>query len=120
MTTLVIIAALVLILALAVVVLVLLRRRAAAPREVDWPDIVAAAREGGYELMLTGEIAAAYLQNRDKFLLVDTREAEEYRAGHIQGAVNFPLKPTRWARLQAGKVLAALLGPDKHRAVVFY
>ena len=119
MTTMVI-AASAFILAAAVIVLVWLRRHAAAPREMDWQDLLASARQGGYELMLASEPAAACRQNPENFLLVDTREAEEYRAGHIQGAVNFPLKPTRGARWLAGKALAELLGPDKHRGVVFY
>ncbi|MBI4644186.1 MAG: rhodanese-like domain-containing protein [Deltaproteobacteria bacterium] len=119
MTTLVF-ALLAFILAVAVALLVWLRRRAVAPRKMDWQDIVTAARQGGYELILTTELAAAYLKNPRNFLLVDTREPGEYQAGHLQGAVNFPLKPTRWARRRARKPLAALLGPDLRRAVVFY
>ena len=119
MTTLVI-AALAFILAAAVIVPAWLRRRAAPLRGVDGQDLLASARQGGYELMLTSELAAACRQNPESFLLVDTREVEEYRTGHIRGAVNFPLKPTRWARWLAGKALAELLGPDKHRGVVFY
>ena len=41
-------------------------------------------------------------------------------SGYIQGALHFPIEPTRWGRWQAAKPLAALLGPDKNRAVVFY
>jgi 3-mercaptopyruvate sulfurtransferase SseA len=106
--------------AVAGVLIYLRRRRAGPPREAAWPEILAAARQGGYELILTTELAAAFLQNQAAFLLVDTREPEEFRDGHIRGAVNFPLKPTRRARLRAGKALAALLGPDRRRAVVFY
>ena len=115
-----IIAFLALIPAIAVAVIIWRRRRAGPPREVAWPEILAAARQGGYELILTDELAAVYLRNPAAFLLVDTREPQEYQTGHIRGAVNFPLKPTRWARLRAGKTLAALLGPDPRRAVVFY
>jgi len=118
--TILVIALLALIRAVGGVVLVWLRRRAVVPREVEWPDILAAAQQGGYQLILTAELAAAYLKNPKNFLLVDTRESGEYRAGHLQGAVNFPLKPSRWGRRRARKPLAALLGPDKHRAVVFY
>lgn len=115
-----IIALFTLVLAVGVFVLVWWRRRSARPRKADWQDLVAAARQGGYDLILTQELAAACLQNPESFLLVDTRDPGEYRAGHIRGALNFPLKPTRWARRRALKPLAALLGPDKHRGVVFY
>jgi rhodanese-related sulfurtransferase len=53
-------------------------------------------------------------------LIVDTRQDWEYRSGHIKGAVDFPLEPGWWARWRAQKRLAALLGPDKDRLVVFY
>ncbi len=118
--TFLVITSVILIIAVAVGVLVWLRRRRAAPREFDWPEIAAAARQGGYELILTTELAAGYLRDPAAFLLVDTREPQEFQAGHIRGAVNFPLKPTRWARLRAGKALAALLGPDPRLSVVFY
>ena len=55
-----------------------------------------------------------------KVLLVDTRQDWEYRSGHIQGAVNFPLEPTAWSRWRSQGRLAALLGPDQDRLVVFY
>ncbi|RJR33940.1 MAG: rhodanese-like domain-containing protein [Deltaproteobacteria bacterium] len=118
--TFLIIASVILMLAIAAAFLIYLRRRRGAPREVAWPEIAAAARRGGYELILTTELAAAYLRDPAALLLVDTREPQEYQTGHIRGAVNFPLKPTRWARLRAQKTLAALLGPDRRRDVVFY
>ena len=95
-------------------------RRAPASREVDWPEVMAEAETGGYGLISTEEMADRYRKDPQSLLLVDTRPAGEYRAGHIQGAVNFPLTPTRWGRWRSRRLLAALLGPDKERLVVFY
>jgi len=96
------------------------RRRAPGPREVDWPEVMAEAETGGYGLISTGEMADRYRRDPQGLLLVDTRPAGEYRAGHIAGALNFPLTPTRWGRWRSRKLLTALLGPDKERLVVFY
>lgn len=96
------------------------RRRAPAPREVDWPEVMAAAERGGYRLITTGEMAARYRRDPQSLLLVDTRPAGEYRGGHIRGAVNLPLAPTWWGRWRSRRLLAALLGADKERLVVFY
>jgi hypothetical protein len=96
------------------------RRRAPAPREVGWNEVMAAADRGGYRLISTEEMADRYLKNSQSLLLVDTRPEREYRAGHIEGAVNFPLIPTWWGRCLARKALSKLLGPDKERLVVFY
>lgn len=96
------------------------RRRATAPREVDWPEVVAEAERGGYRLISTEEMAERYRRNPQSLLLMDTRPPGEYRAGHIEGAVNFPLTPTWWGRWRSRRFLAALLGPDKERWVVFY
>jgi 3-mercaptopyruvate sulfurtransferase SseA len=40
--------------------------------------------------------------------------------GHIKGAVNFPMEPTAWSRWWKKSELAAELGPDKDRFIVFY
>ena len=53
-------------------------------------------------------------------LLVDTRQDWEYRTGHIQGAVNFSMEPTAWARWRSQGPLAKFLGPDRDRTMVFY
>ena len=96
------------------------RRRALAPREVEWEDVLAEAAKGGYRLITTEEMADRYLKDPQSLLLVDTRPEGEYRAGHIGGAVNFPLTPTRWGRWRSRRLLTILLGPDKERLVVFY
>lgn len=94
--------------------------RAPAPREVDWPEVMAEAETGGYGLISTEEMADRYLRDPQSLLLVDTRPAGEYRAGHIRGAVNLPLTPTWLGRWRSRRLLGALLGPDKERLVVFY
>jgi len=95
-------------------------RRPAPPREVEWEDVQAEAAQGGYRLISTDEMAARYRRDPQSLLLVDTRSEGEYRAGHIQGAVNLPLAPTWWGRWRSRRLLAAILEPDKERLVVFY
>ena len=94
--------------------------RPITPHEATWEDVLAEARTGGYRLINTGELAQRYQQDAGKLLLVDTRQDWEYRSGHIQGAVNVPMEPTWWSRWRSQDRLAALLGPDKDRVVVFY
>jgi predicted sulfurtransferase len=89
-------------------------------REPTWEEVQAEARQGGYRLISTAELAELYRQDPQKVLLVDTRQEWEYRTGHIQGAVNFSMEPTRWARWRAQEPLAQTLGPDRERPIVFY
>ncbi len=96
------------------------RRRAPAPREIEWEDVLAEAAKGGYRLITTEELARRYQKDTQSLLLVDTRPEGEYRTGHIRGAVNLSLTPTWWGRWRSRRLLAALLGPDKERLVVFY
>jgi 3-mercaptopyruvate sulfurtransferase SseA len=111
-------------LALAAVILTLaalwyIHRPAIVP-ETTLTEVEAEAARGGYRLVTTETLADLYRQQRDKLLLVDTRQDWEYRSGHIEGAVNFPLEPTAWSRWRSEGRLAALLGPDRDRLVVFY
>jgi len=107
-------------LALAGTSLYLTRPQEVQPRQATREEVQAEARRGGYRLITTEELAALYRQEPGKLLLVDTRQDWEYRSGHIQGAVNFPLEPTWWGRLRARGPLGKLLGPDQDRATVFY
>ena len=88
--------------------------------ETTLAEVETEAARGGYRLITTAALAELYRQDRAKILLVDTRQDWEYRSGHIQGAVNFPLEPTAWSRWRSQGRLAALLGPDRDRLVVFY
>ena len=94
--------------------------RAAAPRRAGWDDVLAEAEAGGYRIITTEEIAERYFRDPSDVLLVDTRQQWEYRTGHIDGAVNFPMEPTWWARWRKADDLRAFLGPDKDRFIVFY
>ncbi|HMO03815.1 MAG TPA: rhodanese-like domain-containing protein [Kiritimatiellia bacterium] len=49
---------------------------------------------------------------REGALLIDTRTHGEFKAGHLDGAVNIPYEQT--------DALVALIGEDKGRAVVVY
>ena len=94
--------------------------RVVAPRQATWDDIQAAAAAGGYRIVSTEELAGWHSKDLSSLLLVDTRQEWEYRSGHIEGAFNFPMEPTWWARWRKAGALAALLGPDKDQTVVFY
>ena len=78
------------------------------------------AQAGGYRLIDVDALAAWYRSEREKILLVDTRQEWEHRAGHIQGSVNFPMEPTRWDRWRKKSALKKLLGPEKDKSIVFY
>jgi 3-mercaptopyruvate sulfurtransferase SseA len=88
--------------------------------ETTLAEVETEAARGGYRLMTTEALAELYRQQRDKVLLVDTRQDWEYRSGHIEGSVNFPLEPTAWSQWRSQDRLAALLGADRNRLVVFY
>jgi hypothetical protein len=89
-------------------------------REPTWDEVQAQARSGGYHLINTAELAALLRQDSQKVLLVDTRQPWEYRTGHIQGALNFSMEPTWWARWRSQGPLARFLGSDLDRPIVFY
>jgi hypothetical protein len=78
------------------------------------------AQDGGYRLIDVESLRALYQTRRDEIRLVDTRQEWEYRAGHIEGSVNYPIEPTWWSRWRGKSDLKALLGPDKEKTVVFY
>jgi predicted sulfurtransferase len=93
---------------------------AVTPKEATWDDVLAEAKKGGYRLISTGDLWKRYSENRDSLFLVDTRQEWEYRTGHIQDAVNFPMEPTRLARWKKKGDLRRFLGADKDRSIVFY
>ncbi len=94
--------------------------RAVAPKQASWEDVLAQGKAGGYRIITTEELSERYGTDPKGFLLVDTRQEWEYRTGHLQGAVNFPMEPTSWARWRKASALETLLGPDKDRTVIFY
>jgi 3-mercaptopyruvate sulfurtransferase SseA len=89
-------------------------------REPTCEEVQAQAKNGGYHLINTAELEALLRKEAQKVLLVDTRQPWEYRTGHMKGAVNFSMEPTRWARWRSQGPLARFLGPDKDRLIVFY
>ncbi len=95
-------------------------KRPVAPKQATWDDVLAEASAGGYRIITTEELADRYGKDPSSLLLVDTRQEWEYRTGHIEGALNFPMEPTWWARWRKAGDLEAFLGPDKDRALVFY
>lgn len=93
---------------------------AVTPKEPTWGDVVAESKAGGYRLISTDELGQRYQTDAQGILLVDTRQEWEFAMGHISGAVNFPMEPTAWSRWWKKGELAAALGPDKDRFIVFY
>jgi predicted sulfurtransferase len=94
--------------------------RAVTPKQATWDDVLAEAKAGSYRIITTEELAERYQLDAGSLLLVDTRQDWEYRTGHLQGAVNFPMEPTSWSRWRKASALQALLGPNKERTVIFY
>ena len=94
--------------------------RVAPPKEANWDDVRAEARQGGYQLISTAELFKQYKENPRSVLLVDTRQEWEYRTGHIKGALNFPMEPTWLSRWRNKGTLETALGSDKNRLIVFY
>lgn len=78
------------------------------------------AQRGGYRLITTDELRKIRERNPGGVLIVDTRQDWEYAAGHIEGAVNFPMEPTWLARLTKRGELEQFLGPDREKRIVFY
>ena len=95
-------------------------RPAPPAKEATWAEVKEQAKQGGYQLITTPELARLYRQEAGRLLMVDTRQDWEYRTGHMQGAVNFPLEPTWWAAWRSQGSLARLLGADTDRTMVFY
>lgn len=94
--------------------------RTLPPRQATWEDVLTEAHQGGYRIIQTDELWQQYNRDPEAILLVDTRQEWEYRTGHIQGAVNFPMEPTWLSRWQKRGDLKRLLGSDKNRLIVFY
>jgi hypothetical protein len=94
--------------------------RAVTPKQATWDDVLAEARNGGYKIITTEELAERYQNDVKSLLLVDTRQEWEYRTGHLLGAVIFPMEPTSWSRWRKASALEVFLGPDKNRTIIFY
>ncbi|MEE4264551.1 MAG: rhodanese-like domain-containing protein [Desulfobacteraceae bacterium] len=95
-------------------------QRPVAPTIATWEDVIAEAEAGGYRIITTEALAESYEKASSDLLLIDTRQEWEYRTGHIEGALNFPMKPTWWARWQKSDDLEDFLGSNKDRTLVFY
>ncbi len=94
--------------------------RPAVPKQATWDDVVAEAKAGGYRIISTTELADRYRTSPTAVTMVDTRQDWEFRTGHIEGAVNFPMEPTAWARWRRAGDLEKFLGADKDHLLVFY
>ena len=95
-------------------------QRPIVTKKASWDDVVAEAKAGGYQIITTEELADRFQKDPSGMLLVDTRQEWEYRTGHIKGALNFSIEPTRWERWRKAGELEDFLGPDKERTLVFY
>ncbi len=97
-----------------------LANRKVMPQKATWDDVLNEAKIGGYKLINTDELWKRYKTDPNNLLLVDTRQEWEYRTGHINGAVNFPIEPTGWSRWRKKGALRKIMGPNKDRFIVFY
>jgi predicted sulfurtransferase len=97
-----------------------LTNRAVTPKQATWEDVLAEGGRGNYQIITTDELAKRYQEDADSLLLIDTRQEWEFRTGHLQNAVNFPMEPTAWARWRKAQALEKILGPEKDRTIVFY
>ncbi len=95
-------------------------QRPIVTKKASWHDVVSEAKAGGYQIITTESLADRYSRDPTSMLLVDTRQEWEYRTGHIKGALNFSIEPTRWERWRKAGELEDFLGPDKERTLVFY
>ena len=78
------------------------------------------ARIGGYRLIDARALLRLHETQRADTLLIDTRQEWEFRRGHIDGSLHFPMAPTRWSMWRKKKSLQALLGSDRNKTIVFY
>ena len=78
------------------------------------------AERSGYQLMDVESLWELYRTSRDTLLLVDTRQEWEFRAGHIDGSINFPMEPTWRARWLKKGELKTLLAARDETTFVFY
>ncbi|MBW1634686.1 MAG: rhodanese-like domain-containing protein [Deltaproteobacteria bacterium] len=95
-------------------------QRPVAPKQASWGDIITESRAGGYQIISTDELADLYHDSSRPQVLIDTRQDWEYRTGHMESAVNFPMEPTWWSRWRKARTLEDFLGPDKEQLLVFY
>jgi len=91
--------------------------RAAAP---SMDGVRAEAVRGGYRLIDLEQLRGRLEREPGRLLLVDTRQDWEHRTGHIPDSINFSFEPTWWSRLKNRRALAAALGGDTSRPIVFY
>jgi hypothetical protein len=94
--------------------------RAVIPKQATWDDVLAEGKIGGYRIITTEALSDRYQKDAGSLLLVDTRQEWEYRTGHLKGAVNFPMEPTKWSEWRRASALETFLGPDKDRTIIFY
>ena len=102
------------------VVFVWYGQRPTIPAQATWDEVLIEAEVGGYRIITTEELADRYRKDSSAQLLVDTRQEWEYRTGHMESALNFPMEPTWWSRWRKAGDLEDLLGSDKERYLVFY
>jgi hypothetical protein len=94
--------------------------RVVTPKAATLQNVLAEARQGGYRIIDTDALWDRYQKDPETVFLVDTRQEWEYRTGHINGALNFPIEPTWLSRWRNKGALEKFLGPDKNRFIVFY
>jgi len=95
-------------------------QRPVVAKQASWDDVIAESKAGGYHIISTDELADLYHDSSKPQMLIDTRQDWEYRTGHMESALNFPMEPTWWSRWRKAGALEDFLGPDKEQLLVFY
>lgn len=90
-----------------------------SPQDASWDQAIKEAKQGKYELVHTDEIRQLLEEAPQKTTVIDLRGKRDYGRGHIPGAINVPMGSSAWSNTPDKGQLAALLGPDKSRYVIF-
>ena len=103
------------------IILLLFTHAGAEELPVWWGQAASEAQKKSFGLVTIENLKNMY-DLKEQFLIVDVRTDYEYEEGHLPGAVNFEFDLGDRLQLKQLKkdAFLKLLGPDKHRKIIFY